>query len=124
MADFHPFWIKAKLHPAHKLTYEAVNTSIVQVILMESSQNASLTNMHRIFVELRVYQQARGKKNKEKYWLMINVSIATEKVLGHKGNFRGICNIFSFSFHLFISLFMGKGLNIFEKLGTGISFQI
>lgn len=62
MADFHPLWIKAKLHPAHKLTHEAVSNCIMQVVLMDSSENALLTCVHRIFIELRAYYQARKKK--------------------------------------------------------------
>ena len=62
MADFHPLWIKGKLHPAHKLTYEVVNNCIMQVVVMDSSQNVPLTSIHRIFIELKAFYQAKEKK--------------------------------------------------------------
>lgn len=70
------------MHPVYKLTYEAVNISIVQVVLMNSSQNAPLTSIYNIFIEVLVYYQAKKKKMKERTRGMINVSTTAVKVRG------------------------------------------
>jgi hypothetical protein len=44
------------------MTCEAINNSFVQVVSVDSSQNALLTNMHRIFMEFRLYLLGQEKK--------------------------------------------------------------
>lgn len=62
LANFHPLWIKGKLHLVHETTYEVENNCIMQVVLMDSSQNAPLTSIRRIFIEFKAYYQARETK--------------------------------------------------------------
>lgn len=84
---------------------------------MNSIQNAPLTSMYRIFIEPQVSYQARKKKMKESTGGMINVSIAAENVSGQGGNFRGMYNIFLFSF------FFLSGQRIKFKIGWVSPFK-